>query len=151
VLEGPRVAAIVLFLKRIDGQRYGLFVRFVLTATRFGGQRAWFQCPGCRNGCRVLYGSNSLLCRKCRGLKYQSQYERPAFRLMERAYKIRRRLGRAGSSGEPLPPKPRYMRWRTYRRLGRLVDRLERTGWAAMSTDIDALARRITHRHRRER
>jgi hypothetical protein len=133
----------VLFLKRIDGRRHGLFVPFVFTPTQFGGWRTWFQCPGCRRGCRVLYGFNCLRCRKCRGLKYQSQYARPAFRLLDRAYKIRRRLGKAGSSGEPLPPKPRYMRWRTYLRLERLVDRLERAGWAAMAGDVDALRRRI--------
>ena len=58
----------VWFIKRHDGQLYKLAVPFIFTPTQFGGQRAWFQCPGCRRGCRVLYGTNSLLCRKCRGL-----------------------------------------------------------------------------------
>jgi hypothetical protein len=35
-------------------------------------------------------------------LKYQSQYEGPAFRLLDRVYKIRRRLGKPGASGDPL-------------------------------------------------
>jgi hypothetical protein len=139
----------VLFIKRHDGQLYKLRVPFTFTPTRFGGWRAWFQCPGCRRGCRVLYGStNSLLCRKCRGLKYGSQYQTAPFRLLDRAYKIRRRLGKPGASGEPLPPKPRHMRWRTYRRLERLVDRLEQAGWAAMSAEVGALSRRIIRSRR---
>ena len=77
--------------------------------------------------------TNTLRCRKCRALKYESQYEMRPFRLFNRAYKIRRRLGMPGSSGDPLPPKPRYMRWHTYRRLELLVLRLETAGWAAMS------------------
>jgi hypothetical protein len=127
----------VLIIRRDDhGQLGKLFVPFIYTGTGFGGGRAWFRCPGCRKGCRVLYGTQSLRCRGCRGLRYQSQYERPAFRLLDRAYKIRRRLGKPGASGDPLPPKPRYMRWATYRRLERLVSRLEAAGWAAMSAHI---------------
>ena len=84
----------VLFVRR-DGEGYleKLFIPFVFTPTKFGGQRAWFRYPGCRQSCRILYGVNSLRCRKCWGLKYQSQYEAPAFRLLERARKVRRRLG----------------------------------------------------------
>jgi hypothetical protein len=105
----------------------------------------WFRCPGCGQGCRVLYGVNSLRCRKCRRLKYQSQYEMPAFRLLERARKIRRRLGAPGEWGStgPLPPKPRYMRWRRYRRLEQLVWRLEAAGWAAMSVHVGGMRRRM--------
>jgi hypothetical protein len=60
----------VQFIKRHDGQLYKLAVPYVFTPTRFGGQRAWFQCPGCRQGCRVLYGTNSLRCRRCRGRNF---------------------------------------------------------------------------------
>jgi hypothetical protein len=66
----------VLFVRRDDGGELGkLFVPYVFTPTRFGGWRAWFRRPGCGQHCRVLYGSNSLRCRECRGLKYRSQYE----------------------------------------------------------------------------
>ena len=133
----------VLFVRRDDqGQLGSLFVQFSFSPTRFGGWRAWFRCPGCRQACRVLYGTNSLRCRKCRGLKYQSQYESSAFRWLGRARKIRRRLvGREPFDG-PLPPKPRYMRWRTYRRLERLVSRLEAVGWEARSEHVYAIRRR---------
>ena len=136
----------VLFVRRDEQGHLGkLFVPFTFTPTKFGGWRAWFWCPGCGQGCRVLYGVNSLRCRKCRRLKYQSQYEMPAFRLLERARKIRRRLGAPGEWGStgPLPPKPRYMRWRRYRRLEQLVWRLEAAGWAAMSVHVAGMRRRM--------
>src|SRR5215467_9793628 len=123
----------VTFIRRREGQLEKLFVPFVFTATEFGGRRAWFQCPGCKSGCRVLYGTDSLRCRKCRALKYQSQYETPAFRMLERARKIRRRLGKSGGAGDPLPAKPRYMHWKKYRRLEWLISRLETRGLAAFS------------------
>jgi hypothetical protein len=136
----------VLFVRRDEQGHLGkLFVPFTFTPTKFGGWRAWFRCPGCGQGCRVLYGVNSLRCRKCRRLKYQSQYEMPAFRLLERARKIRRRLGAPGEWGStgPLPLKPRYMRWRRYRRLEQLVWRLEAAGWAEMSVHVVGMRRRI--------
>src|SRR5499427_8076913 len=125
------------------------FVPYVFTPTKFGGWRAWFRCPGGGQRCRILYGINSLRCRKCRGLKYQSQYEMPAYRLLARARKIRRRLAKPGEtvdplpSGDPMPPKPRHMRWRTYRRLEALVSRLEAVGWAAVSAQVYAMRRKL--------
>src|SRR5215472_15445228 len=62
------------FVKRDDeGKLAGLFVAY--TSTMFGGFRKWFACPGCRRPTRILYGVNSLQCRRCRGLKYASQSE----------------------------------------------------------------------------
>jgi hypothetical protein len=140
----------VLFVRRDDSDQLGkLFVPYVFTPTKFGGWRTWFRCPGCGQRCRVLYGSNSLRWRKCRGLKYRSQYETRAFRLLERARKIRRRLAKPGEtvdpmpSGDPMPPEPRYMRWRTYRRLEALVSRLEAAGWAAMSGHVEGVRHRM--------
>src|SRR5215468_9702225 len=72
----------VTFIRRREGQLEKLFVPFVFTATEFGGRRAWFRCPGCKSGGRVLYGTDSLRCRKCRALKYQSQ--RPPAGMMVR-------------------------------------------------------------------
>jgi hypothetical protein len=140
----------VLFVRRDDSGQLGkLFVSYVFTPTKFGGWRAWFRCPGCGQRCRILFGVNTLRCRKCRGLKYQSQYEAPAFRLLARARKIRRRLAKPWEtvdpmpSGDPMPPKPRYMRWRRYRHLEQLVRRLEAAGWAAMSLRVEDTRRRL--------
>ena len=89
----------VRFIKRdADGQLWGLFVPYVITTTMFGGHRKWFECPGCRRPCRVLYGANSLRCRRCRRLKYASQSEAPPWRAQRRACNIRRRLGARGNS-----------------------------------------------------
>jgi hypothetical protein len=140
----------VLFVRCDDSGQLGkLFVAFTFTPTRFGGWRAWFRCPGCGERCRVLYGVNTLRCRNCRGLKYHSQYEPRAFRLLERARKIRRRLAKPGEtvgpmpSGDPMPPKPRYMRWRRYRRMEQLVRRLETAGWAEMSVHVVGMRSRL--------
>jgi hypothetical protein len=127
----------VLFFKKDEQQGFvGKFVPFRFTPTQFGGRRHWFACPGCGKGCRVLYGIHSLRCRRCRGLQYESQYESPAFRLLSRAQKIRRKLGQAGPLTGPLASKPRRMRWRTYRRLENRVYALEEAGWRALSASL---------------
>src|SRR5262249_28509974 len=127
-------------------------VPYAFTVTEFGGRRAWFRCPGCKNGCRILYGTHSLRCRNCLGLKYQSQYDQPAFRMLERARKIRRRLerlgGRLGDAGGPFA-KPRYMHWRRYRSIEQLVFRLESAGWAALSAHTIEMSRKLTLRSER--
>jgi hypothetical protein len=86
----------------------------------------------------VLYGVPSLRCRQCRGLKYQSQYEKPVFRLLSLAQKIRRKLGHSGPLTGPLPDKPRRTLWRTYHRLENRVYALEEVGWRALSATIKA-------------
>ena len=109
----------ICFVKRDgQGQLSSLFVPYVITSTMFGGDRKWFACPGCRRPCRVLYGTNSLRCRRCRRLRYASQSEAPPWRAQRRAQNIRRRLGARGNSLDaPFPPKPPRMRWTTYGRL----------------------------------
>jgi hypothetical protein len=109
----------VLFVRRDEeGQLGALFVAYINTATAFGGHRKWFECPGCRRPCRVLYGANSLRCRRCRCLSYASQSEAPTWRARRRAQNIRRRLGARGNSlDSSFPSKPHRMRWTTYERL----------------------------------
>ncbi len=110
----------VLFVRRDEqGRLEKLLIPFVFTPTKFGGWRAWFRCPGCGQGCRVLYGVNSLRCRKCRGLRYSSQYMTAHFRLMQRIEKQRVRLGGRPSFDGEFPPKPRTMHWRRYLALRR--------------------------------
>jgi hypothetical protein len=90
------------------------------TATRFGGRRQWFKCLQCGEGCRVIYGGRYFRCRQCHGLRYQSQTEADYDRALERANRIRQRLGDRMFSAfedDDLPPKPPRMRWKTYRKL----------------------------------
>jgi hypothetical protein len=64
------------FVKHDDqGKLVGVFVAYTHTPTMFGGFRKWFASLGCRMPNRILYGVNSLRCRRCRGLKYASQSE----------------------------------------------------------------------------
>lgn len=93
------------------------FVPLIETATQFGGTRQWFECLSCRRRCRILYGGSYFRCRRCHGLKYETQYE-PAFgRAATRALKIRERLGCRDGIEAPFPDKPKHMRWATYLRL----------------------------------
>ena len=62
-----------------------------------------------------------------------------AFRLLDRANKIRGRLGKPSASGDPLPRKLHRMRWSTYHRLECRVLRLETPGgWQCRRTQIAA-------------
>jgi hypothetical protein len=100
-------------------------IRFVATPTNFGAQRIWLECPGCGTARGVLYGGTRFRCRECLGLAYASQLERPWWRRVSAARKIRRRLGGSASLAEPIPFKPRTMHWKTYRRLADRCLRLE--------------------------
>lgn len=135
----------VRFVKRDDqGQLSSLFVPYVITSTMFGGLRKWFECPGCRRPCRVLYGTNSLRCRRCRRLRYASQSEAPPWRAQRRAQNIRRRLGARGNSLDvPFPPRPRRMRWTTYGRLRSLDAALQDRWLVGMMAAVGKLDSRL--------
>ena len=108
-------------------------VPFVYTATRFGGRRQWLQCLKCRRGCRKIYGGRYFRCRQCHGLAYSSTREPAYQRAIDRADKLRKRLGdKWGSAFErdEFPPKPKRMRWSTYRRLEEQYDDLQNR-WVA--------------------
>ncbi len=102
-------------------------VPFVWTQTRFGGQRRWFQCMSCGRRCRILYGGSHYRCRRCHGLKYESQYEPAYQRAIDQVDKLRARVGgeRGAFDEEPFPPKPKGMHWKTYRRLEERYDALQ--------------------------
>jgi hypothetical protein len=93
------------------------FIPFVEMTTNFGGRRQWFQCLSCRRNCRILYGRAYFRCRRCQGLRYETQYEPPFARAATRALKIRERLGSKGGIDEAFPAKPKAMHWKTYNRL----------------------------------
>lgn len=108
-----------------DWQDISDTVQLVETATRFGGSRQWFLCPACCRRCRILYGGTLFRCRRCNGLKYDTQYEPPFARAATRALKIRERLGGKGGIDDPFPAKPKGMHWRTYERLQEEEERLQ--------------------------
>jgi hypothetical protein len=95
------------------------WVNLEWTPCHYGGQRAWFRCPGLSCGRRVaiLYGRGVFLCRQCHNLNYQSQHEQAPGRALARVQKIRMQLGGHANLDDPFPSKPKSMHWRTYHRL----------------------------------
>jgi hypothetical protein len=65
------------------------------TDCHYGGQRPWFQCPNryCSKRVAILYIGDSIGCRQCRGLVYESQRENECNRSSRAADKLRDRLG----------------------------------------------------------
>jgi hypothetical protein len=86
------------------------------TECHFGGSRPWLVCPACgvRRG-HVYLLHETWKCRTCHSLRYESQRLRPGDRSALKAGRIRSQLSRtAVAILDPLPEKPRGMRWKTY-------------------------------------
>jgi hypothetical protein len=140
-------AGLTFIKRRPDSELGKIFVTFSYTSTAFNGWRLWFCCPGCRRRCRCLYGTNILRCRRCLGLKYASQSERPRWRALRRAEAIRRSLGStAYGIDPPFPEKPKRMRWRTYEALKRKDEALCSHFLAGAVDLVRALKRRLGRR-----
>ena len=79
------------------------------TDCHYGGQRPWFQCPNrcCARRVAILYIGDTIGCRQCRGLVYESQRENECNRSSRAADKLRDRLGwkRGFLHGEGYRPK----------------------------------------------
>jgi len=103
-----------------DGHRSeaGVFVGVTWTPCHYGGSRPWFLCPsrGCGRRVAVLYGGNDFGCRACRRLTYTTQRVPPASRSLERAQRLRVRLGGSVDLTQPFPSKPKGMHFLTYMR-----------------------------------
>ena len=105
-------------------------IPFAWTGTNFNGRRQWFVCPSCKRQCRVIYGGSRYRCRKCHGLKYESQFEDAAGRAASQRHRLRKRLGKVGSLQDPFPQKPKGMHRKTYDRLAARDHKLE-VRWVA--------------------
>jgi hypothetical protein len=96
-------------------------VHVVQTDCRFGGYRFWFLCPatGCGKRVAILYlgSSGDFACRSCQKLAYATQFERLGYRGIERARRIRMKLGGSPSLFDRFPDRPKGMHRRTYLRL----------------------------------
>jgi hypothetical protein len=100
------------------------------TSCRLGGERPWFVCDVQANGVHCgrqvakLYGSGRLFaCRHCYRLGYQAQRGGPMDRAHHHLGRLHRKLGADydGPDGLP-PPKPKWMRWKTYSRLAQQIE-----------------------------
>lgn len=93
------------------------------TPCRFGGVRWWWVCPATGRRCATLYLPNGgdLFLSRGRGgyrLGYASQNQDALNRSHGRLRRLHRRLGGTYAHfDQPLPERPKWMRWRTYHRL----------------------------------
>src|SRR5437764_1480293 len=93
----------------IDWRGRRFTVSLTETTPQFGGQRFWFRCPQCGRRARILYSSD-FECRPCSQLLHRSTRQTTGDRAIDRAVRLRRRLGGSGSLLEPFPPRPAGMR-----------------------------------------
>ena len=83
----------------------------------YGGSRVWFRCPSCHRRVAVIYGGKVFACRHCHRLAYDCQHERLDDRVSRQIDKLRDRLKWEPGLLNGKQWKPKWMRWRTYRRL----------------------------------
>lgn len=97
---------------------------------RFGGERPWFVCDVRANGVycgrqvATLYGGGRLFaCRHCYRLGYQMQRGGLMDRAHHRLARLHRRLGvDYDGPDRPPPPRPKWMRQRTYLRVVQQIE-----------------------------
>jgi len=94
-------------------------VRLEWSTCHFGGERAWFRCPGRNCGRRValLYLCDYFLCRHCLNLAFECQHEDSYSRTLRHSQKLRVKLGGSGSMIDGFPEKPKGMHFKTYIRM----------------------------------
>jgi hypothetical protein len=103
-------------------QRFGI----AWIPTYFGKHRAIFVCSTCRGGTIRLFGRyGSYACRHCHRALYASQKHNQDGRKRLAACKLRLELSSLPDIKEPLPPKPKWTRRRTYRRIRTEIQSLE--------------------------
>jgi len=130
-MSGPHEGWLRIQGIKADGldQRIGLVAR----PRHFGGRQWYFICPYIGRRAMVLWmppGARSFACRERWGrqVAYASQFLDPDNRAHRGQAKIKSRLCRIGGFDPEewdLPPKPKWMRWRTYNRAVEKFDRYE--------------------------
>jgi hypothetical protein len=94
--------------------------------TYFGKARAVFVCSSCRGGTNRLFDRyGSYACRYCHRALYASQKYNQVGRKRLAACKLRLQLASLPDVNEPLPPKSKWTRRRTYQRIRNQIQSLE--------------------------
>lgn len=124
-------------------------IDMVITPCRFGGVRWWWICPATRRRVDKLYLPNGGMRFLSRGpgahrLAYASQRHRRVDRMHDRSRRLYRLLGAdyEGQCDERWPPKPKWMRWRTY---NAICDQLGAEAYG-LNVDMVRVMRRLTRR-----
>src|SRR6516165_5050883 len=130
----------------------GVDQRIILVARprHFGGRQWFFVCPYLNRRCHVLWmppGAGSFACRQRWGqqVAYASQFHDSIVRAHRGMARINARLCRIGRFNPDewdFPPKPKWMRWRTYNRAEEKFDRYE----AALNEGLMGAAIRLGFR-----
>jgi hypothetical protein len=128
-LKYPDVAYLRLstFCLEIMG-RNGYVQRFGIAwiPTHFGRRRAILVCGSCSCGAVRLFAHyGTYACRHCHRAQYASHKRQKHGRRPLAAAKLRLRLGGLPSTTEPIPPKPKWTRRRTYQRIRNEIQALE--------------------------
>jgi hypothetical protein len=108
-------------------------IRFTSRARHFGGRQYYFVCPATGRLASVLWkpnGASRFPCRQAWGgqVAYQTQFLEPTGRAHIAKQKIEQRL-KSPDWWDDLPPKPKWMRWATYRRF--------EARWEAQEKNLD--------------
>lgn len=84
----------------------------------FGGEQIYMRCRCGARACLVYLVRGVWACRRCHSLSHWIEAAGPVQRRVLRIVRLRERIGQApgGSIVGGLPPKPKWMRWRTYER-----------------------------------
>lgn len=111
------------------------------TEQPLGGRRWWFMCPHRGELVSKLHkpnGGGIFASRKAHRLAYRSQRVTPYDRAINRAFKLRRRLGSEEGIGEYIH-KPKGMRWATFDRKMAQLESVERVVNARLGVFIARL------------
>jgi hypothetical protein len=118
---------------RIRLGRLDQCINLMARRRHFGGRQWFFKCPHMHSLATVLWmppGADTFACRQkwLRQVAYASQFMDRVARGHQGAAAIKSRLcsiGRFAPDEWDLPPKPKWMRWRTYNRMVEKFDRYE--------------------------
>jgi hypothetical protein len=122
----------------------------------YGGRgQPYFLCGTCSRKCRHLYlrdeprdgprDGRRLVCRRCAGVTYKSQHTRR--RGLNRARRLREKIGALPSPLAPLPSRPRHWRRDYWARTVAELARAEVALAAQLHAMIPRVRRRLRHEH----
>jgi hypothetical protein len=122
-----------------DWHEEEMSVALTHTPCHYGGQRIWFVCPSCSCRAAVLRCQRShFVCRRCARVPYQSQSQTQTDRAIDRAWKIRRRLGADSGWRAPVRLKPKGMHSKTFDQLRNQMEEAEEIAFADLSMKLNA-------------
>jgi hypothetical protein len=150
-------------LARGDWEAVSQRVPIRWTSCRFGGEQPWFICDVSINGvycgrrvAKLYSGGRLFACRHCYRLSYAVQRGGQMDRAHRHLARLHRKIGADyDSPGMPPPPKPKWMRWKTYSRITQQIEagegRLDMVFYVGARRLLDRLEKLEHHSGRRRR